>query len=467
MSAEPTATFDAGSFRDPGGRVFERGSRIFRTVSHGLADDFGWVIGSGLLDHLIAAGQVVPTRETTVRDPVSNPSTWKVFESERIPYISYPYEWPFAALKRAALFHLDLHLAALERGGTLVDASAYNVQFRGPQPIFIDVLSFRRYRDGDLWKGHRQFCEQFLNPLLLQATFGIPYHPWYRGAVEGIATREIAALLKLRHKLSWTVLTHVVMLDRLQRMASADRVERSAASMRRPLPKPAFRGLLSGLRKYIGRLEAVRAGPSSWSGYARENTYSDAEVKHKQRSVREFVETTRAATVLDVGCNTGDYAAAALKAGASSVIGVESDPETANLAFERAVAERLEFLPLVVDAANPSPAQGWQSLERRSFADRGHFDGVIALAFEHHLAIGRNIPLDQLVKWLVGLAPRGVIEFVPKDDPTIKRMLALREDIFMDYSAANFESLLSGVARVTRKEQVSATGRTLFWFDRS
>ena len=76
------------------------------------------------------------------------------------------------------------------------------------------------------------------------------------------------------------------------------------------------------------------------------------------------------------------------------------------------------------------------------------------------------MPLDQLLPWLTGLAPRGVIEFVPKTDPTVQRMLALREDIFADYGEAAFADGLTRVARVVRSEVVSAHGRRLFWYER-
>ena len=77
----------------------------------------------------------------------------------------------------------------------LSDATAYNIQFIGTRPLFIDVLSFVRYREGQVWKGHKQFCEQFLNPLLLHAYFGISHNAWFRGALEGVAVDDLAALL--------------------------------------------------------------------------------------------------------------------------------------------------------------------------------------------------------------------------------------------------------------------------------
>ena len=157
----------------------------------------------------------------------------------------------------------------------------------------------------------------------------------------------------------------------------------------------------------------------------------------------------------------------ALGAGASRVIGFDFDQGALERAYARAKAKKLNLLPLFQDGANPSPSQGWANEERKSTIGRGGADAVVALAVEHHLAIGRNVPLDGVVDSLVKMAPAGIIEFVQKDDQTVQQLLALREDIFPDYNQANFERALKGRARVVKSEKVSASGRTLYWFDRS
>lgn len=170
--------------------------------------------------------------------------------------------------------------------------------------------------------------------------------------------------------------------------------------------------------------------------------------------------------VLDLGCNTGEYSETALGAGAEAVVGFEFDQTALGKAYTRAIRGNLRFTPLYMDAANPSPAQGWKQLERPGFQMRAKFDALLALAFEHHLSIGRNIPLDQVTQWLTGLAPTGVIEFVQKADPTIQRMLAIREDIFPNYNEEDFTRALEQHARIIKSQVVSATGRRLFWYER-
>jgi ribosomal protein L11 methylase PrmA len=388
-----------------------------------------------------------------------------LLEHERLPFVSYPYEWPFAALREAALLQLDLHLALLEHGFGLVDASAYNIQFRGPAPVFIDVLSVERYVPGAYWTGHRQFCDQFLSPLLLTARLGVPYNAAYRGRIEGLSSTEIVPLLRLRDKVRPQTFLHLVLPARLEAAARRGRVDAPPPGSRRPLPKTALVRLLAGLRRWVERLQPP-SRHTDWTSYARVNTYDEAERVAKREFVARAVRAAAPAAVLDLGCNTGDYAAVALGAGAGSVVGAEADPPTAHLAFLRAQRETLRFLPLVLDAANPSPAQGWRDEERASFSGRARFDFLVALAVEHHLAIGRNIPLDELVRWMVALAPRGVVEFVQKTDATVRRMLALREDVFADYTEENFRQLLSANARIVESRTISAGGRVLFLYDR-
>ncbi|OFW08757.1 MAG: hypothetical protein A3H96_04765 [Acidobacteria bacterium RIFCSPLOWO2_02_FULL_67_36] len=455
------------SFRDPAGHVFHLGARVLRTVGAAAAPAYEAIRDRGLLHRWVERGWLVATAELARQDTPDLDATARyVLEHAPIPFVSYPYEWSFGALKAAALLHLDLQRDALDHDIELSDASAYNIQFTGPRPVFIDVLSFRPYKEGNYWTGHRQFCHQFLNPLLLRALLGVPHNAWYRGAFEGIPTTELNALLPLGRKLSWNVFSHVTLPARIEARlvahASAARVERP----RRPLSRAAYKGMLEQLRGWIARLEPRGHVLTIWSDYDTTHTYAEEEQKAKHAFVERFVSESRPHMLWDLGCNTGEYAEHALNAGADLVIGFEADHGALDRAFEHATAEGLNFLPLFLDAANPSPDQGWNQAERTGLAGRGPADALLALAFEHHLAIGRNVPLDMLLGWLTSLAPRGVVEFVPKSDPTIQRMLAAREDIFTDYTEQAFTAILSGKARIVRTETISGTGRRLFIYER-
>jgi ribosomal protein L11 methylase PrmA len=459
---------EPGSFRDPSGQVFENDGRIFRTITARALADYTFIRDSGVLKRLVNGGWLVASDEV---DPALLGEQARgapiVVEHPRIPFVSYPYEWPFPALKAAALFHLDLQIDLLADGVMMSDASAYNVQFIGPHPVLIDLLSLRRYREGEYWAGLRQFCEQFLNPLLLRAVLGVPHNQWYRGSLEGIPTAELNRLLPFHKKLSWQVMTYVVLQARLEASANDKGTADAGAIRKKGLTKASLLGILTQLRGWIAKLKPADTGKTVWGDYARNNTYTDAAEEAKCRFIAEFAQAVRPKLLWDLGCNSGNYSAVALGAGAGAAVGFDFDQKALELAFDRAVSEKLNLLPLFQDAANPSPDQGWQQAERRGIQGRRDADGLLALAFEHHLVIGRNVPLDQTIGWLTGLAPRGVIEFVPKDDPTVQRMLALREDIFDGYGVDAFTAALEARARIVRAESIADSGRRLFWYDRS
>lgn len=458
-----------GSFRDPAGHVQAYGNRIFRTVTQHGATKFEAVLASGFLDELVEAGRLVPFEKVEDQEIIALfPNAVHVLEHPRLDYVSHPYEWSFPLLKAAALLHLDVMVDALAAGISLSDATAYNVQFVGSRPVFIDHLSFKPYVEGEYWMAHRQFCEQFLNPLLLRSRLGMPHNAWFRGAHEGISCEDMSKLLPMRDKISPRVMAHVVFPARLQKQALKRGTGKVAGiSERRGLPRTAYKGLLQQLRNWIASLEPKGTGRTVWGDYAEDNTYTEAEDLDKSKFIARFIADTKPNLVFDLGCNSGAFSEVALKAGAKQVIGFDFDQTALDKAYLRARGKNINYLPLFLDAANPSPSQGWAEGERPGFSDRAHADAVLALAFEHHLAIGKNIPLDQVVDWITSMAPHGIIEFVRKDDPTIRAMLAMREDIFVNYSRKTFEAALEACTTIEEHAEISSGGRVLYRYKRA
>ena len=461
-----TITADAGSFRDPGGRVYSAGNRIYRSVMAASAAAYEAARDQGLFRTLTSGGLLlaVDERDTSLLQ-AQDPAPAYLLEHPKIPFVSYPYEWCFSLLKKAALHHLDVQLAAFDNGFTLSDATAYNVQFQGTRPAFIDHLSFRPYRDGEVWLGHRQFCMQFLNPLILWSRLGIAPNHWYRGSLEGIAPEDLAPLLSWRDNLSFTILAHVTAQARLQRRS----MEKGVAAGRHRearLPAPSFRNMLLGLRSFVEGCHAPNSR-TIWDDYASNNSYGGSEAAAKHAFVGRMVSAVRPDMLLDLGCNSGDYSLTALNSGAGQVVGFDFDFGALEYAVARADKGGLNFLPLWLDAANPSPSQGWAQAERKGLKERAQADALVALAFIHHIAIGRNVPLEMVVDWLIDMAPVGVIEFPPKSDPMVRCLLSQRDDIFPDYDEAHFRAAVERRARIVEAEHLSENGRLLVWYDRS
>lgn len=448
---------DPGSYRDPAGFVFTAEGEVYRAITAQAAEHWQFLNQTGALRRLVDRGLLLDAEE--VPPPAGCSSFPHVVRHPRLAFVSYPYEWPFAALRRAALLHLDLHLACLDEGLTLIDGSAYNVQFQGVRPVFIDLLSLRRYREGEYWAGHRQFCEQFLHPLLLQAACGVSPAAWYRGALEGVPGDAVMRLLPRRWWVSPGVLQHVV-LPRL--MGRRPRTRQAA----RPLPKHGLVALLRGLRRTIAALTPKPTG-GRWVGYAGNNVYGDDDARRKMSFVARAVCQAAPRQLWDLGCNSGDAAMAALGAGAGMVIGFDADPDVLELAYERAWREQRNFLPLLVDMANPSPDSGWNQRERTGLAGRRGADMVTALAVLHHLVIGRNVPMARAVDWLLDLAPAGVVEFVPRSDPMVQAMLGWRDESqFADYKIEALRALLDRRADIVEQVTLPQCGRDLVFYRR-
>ena len=223
--------------------------------------------------------------------------------------------------------------------------------------------------------------------------------------------------------------------------------------------------LLNQLRKFIFNLNDYKS-ITIWDDYSSNNSYSKEDEEKKKDIVTNFIKKNQFNFLADIGCNDGVYSHLALKNGCKNVIGFDFDINAINQAFLKSKKENMNFLPLYFDASNPSTNSGWNEKERKSFKERANFDAIIALAFEHHLSISKNIPLEDVIDWLVSLAPHGLIEFVPKNDPTIKKMLELKGDIFPDYNDQNFEKILSFKSEILQKNIISRTGRIIYEYKR-
>jgi SAM-dependent methyltransferase len=463
----PTA--ERGSFRDWDARVFARNGRILRALtSDGLAD---WeaLSASELFADFTRAGLLVETEraddETLEAVRRTDPTGGWVaaLSHERIPFVSYPYEWPFSMLKDAALLQLRLIAAALEESLMVKDATPYNVQWRGSTPVFVDIGSFERGRPGEPWAGYRQFCMLYLYPLMLEAYRGVPFQPWLRGSVDGISPRDFRALFARRDALRPGMLKHVFLHASLERRYAG----RGSEVARGDLEEAGFDNTLvaanvNQLAKLVTRLRS-RSAESAWSDYHATCSYEDHDTSAKEGFVRRALSRRRWTLVWDLGCNDGRHSRIAA-ANADTTIAVDSDPVVVDALYRSLAAEgSRSILPLVVDLANPSPAIGWRNAERATLEERGRPDLVLCLAVVHHLSISNNVPLREILDWLLSLACDVVIEFPHRDDPMVQRLLERkRPEAHPDYARPTFESLLRERFEVVESLDLASGARTLY-----
>ncbi|HET7026941.1 MAG TPA: class I SAM-dependent methyltransferase [Candidatus Limnocylindrales bacterium] len=457
-TAGSTAERDPGSFRDPGGFVYRRDGVLYRQIGPASIADWEAFLASGLADRLIGSGRLVG-HEAVDLSLAATADARGVIRPEPIDFISYPYEWTFSELQDAALLTLDVELEALAAGWTLKDASAYNVQFRHGRPIIIDSLSFEPLEDGAPWVAYRQFCEHFLAPLALMARRDIRLSRLLRADPDGVPLDLAATLLPARTRLSFGLLSHLHLHARAQRRYAGNEDEGRAARRAR-IDRSRLVALISSLRGTVRGLRWTPAG-TEWSDYADNTSYTDRATTSKERLVADFVARAPGTRAWDLGANTGRYSRIAADAG-REVLAFDIDPAAAERNYRQIRGEgRTDVFPLVLDVANPSPGIGWLGTERRSLLDRANPDVVLALALVHHLAISRNVPFALLTDLFARLAPWIVVEFVPKEDPMVRRLLASRRDVFDDYSLDAFRAAVGERFEVEAEEPIEESGRVL------
>ena len=460
MPQRPSALDDGrpapGSFRDPCGFVFERAGALFRQVNQAYRDDYDLLESSGLARALIGEGWLIPHREVE-EAPLAPGPAYKVLGADRVPFISYPYEWCFGQLKAAALLTLAIQRRAIAAGMSLKDASAFNVQFLGGRPVFIDTLSFEALKPDAPWVAYRQFCRHFLAPLALMSKVDVRLSALFRPSIDGIPLDLASKLLPLRSRLDPRLFLHLHLHARAERAYSGG----GGVAKPRAFSKGALLGMLDSLESAIAGLRWEPEG-TEWADYYGATNYTDAATGHKLRLVAEYLDAVGPSTAWDLGANTGRFSALAAGRGAATVAW-DVDPACVERHF-RAVVSRGEgrILPLVLDLTNPSPALGWGHDERSSLLDRGPVDVAMALALVHHLAISGNVPLPRVAEFLRRACRALIIEFVPKSDSQTRRLLSGRVDVFDDYTADGFESAFAEHFAIERSERIVEGERTLY-----
>lgn len=452
----------SASFRDRSGYVYTEEDKIIRTINKVFKKHWDHATVSGLLDKLVANKMIIPFVEQETL-----PGAWKSFFVERIPFISYPYEWCFSQLKDASFLTLNLQREALDYGMILKDASAFNVQFLGTSAIFIDLLSFEKWEDDAPWKAYKQFCSHFLAPLALSSYTDIQCGCMSRLWIDGIPLPLVSKLLPFRTLFSFRLSWHLHLHAKMQTKHS--NIQHSNKNVKNiKVSSDTLNGVVKSLENAIKRLK-LKQNNTEWAGYYEDNNYTDSATESKLKFVESVASKvghdSKLPMAVDLGANTGRYSRC-LSPYFEYIIAPDIDPCAVESHYTNLKQSSISnILPLVIDLANVSPALGWACSERDSFSSRCKANFINALALIHHLVITAGIPLNLISNYISEiLLPGGylVIEFVPKEDSQVKRMLSTREDVFDDYTLDGFKNAFASSFNIEDSFQIPETVRTIF-----
>uniref|UniRef100_UPI004047558C hypothetical protein n=1 Tax=Algoriphagus sp. TaxID=1872435 RepID=UPI004047558C len=448
MNKEPS------SFRDPDSFLEFDTKFYYRKISINYLPQYLHFKESGLKDRLILESYILPF-EQLINEKPSVGFANEVLRTEKIPFVSYPYEWSFSQLKTAALLTLKINLIALEYGMILKDSSAYNIQFIGSKAIFIDIASFEIYKKDSGWIGYHQFCKHFLAPLLLSSYKDVRLTKLLLVNLDGIDLLFTRKLLPLRSFFNSGVFLHLV----LNSIGIKSKINNKTVKLK----ENALRSIFIHLTSTIKNLK-IENKDSEWVNYYNQANYSEAGLLQKTKIIESFIERLNIKTALDIGANDGKFSILLSK---KSIYTVSIDID--ELAIEQNFInanknDNANLLSLHLNFANPTPSIGWDNTERKSFFERGNFDIILALAVIHHFVITYDLTFEMIAERFSKLGNYLIIEFPFPDDEKVEIISRTKQVQFSKYNIENFKSAFEKYFNELHSEYVDANNRIIFLY---
>ncbi len=447
---------DNSSFRDPSGYIYYKDNNIYRKINKSYIDKFEHFINSGLYEELVKNNLIV---KHEIKNKDSDSYDILV---QKIPFITYPYEWCFDQLKDAALLTLKIQKIALKYGMTLKDASAYNIQFFHGKCIFIDTLSFDFYEDNMPWGAYGQFIRHFLAPLLLMSYVDENLNCLLKNYIDGIPIDLANNILKSRG--GFTSYIHIKLHNKaiLKNNTNEKAIEKAKVS------KNGISNIIDMLYRQIENLKRKKVD-SQWNNYYENTNYIKKASDSKANIVESYLKKIKINNndiVWDLGANDGKYSKIASSLGAYTIC-FDIDNNSINRCYNIVKDNNEEnLLPLILDLNNPSPAIGFGLVERKSLNERADIKCIMALAIIHHLAISNNVPLINIAKYFSSLSKYLIIEFIPKEDSKVETLLKTRLDIFDNYNIETFEKEFSTFYKIIKKDNIDSSKRVMYLMEK-
>ena len=320
-------------------------------------------------------------------------------------------------------------------------------------------MSFEINPEGKPWIAYRQFCQHFLAPLVLMKYRDVRFGRLCQLFIDGIPLNLASKILPARTYLKPAILINIHLHANAQKRYSNRIVDLSEES--KQVSKQSILGLINHLEKFVSNLD-LGFSHTEWEDYHETHNYSTESLKHKKKIVVEFLERINPRIVWDLGANIGHFSRLASDRGISTYA-FDFDHGAVELNYRKCVEQKDTYLlPLVIDLTNPSPNIGWLNEERISIINRGPVDCVFALALIHHIAITNNVPLEQVATFFSKLCKWLLIEFIPKDDEQVRRLLSSREDIFPYYSKEIFETVFKKYFEIVDIVKIGNSNRNIY-----
>lgn len=451
----------SSSFRDPSGYVFIENNEVKRVVNPIYFNQYNALSESGFFNKLFKNELLIPHEE------VSKTEDKVIIKAEKIPFVTYPYEWSFNMYKEAALLTLKLQKYSLENGFSLKDASAFNVTFHKGKAIFIDTLSFDFYIEDTPWRAYKQFITHFFGPLVLAHFHGADQLKLLSSFIDGISVKMISSMLPTRTKLNPLLYSNIHLLAKLEDKHNEDYKNESKVAK---LSKKGQLNIIESLYNYIKKLELKEK--SEWGNYYDKTNYSDNAFDEKSTIINNWVKDIEPKTLIDVGGNDGTFVRKLDAAIDTALVGdIDNNAVDFNYKTMKQNQERF-MLPFLLDVLNPAPSIGLNNEERDAFINRVKAfapDVTLALAVIHHISLSGNVPFARSAEFFAKFSKYLIIEFPKRNDSWVQRLLNNKAEFknhFEHYNLSNFENTYAEFFEVLETKAISNSERVMFFLKR-
>ena len=440
--------FDNASYVDPRGRVFHYKGQVFRTFIPETAGFYKELLSSNKIGALTKEGKII---DFDFVPDIEIEGFSLVIRQREVLNLNYCFEWSSTMLKDAALLTIGLAIDFCDDDILLQDATPYNILFDSAKPIFIDLCSFSPAVSGYIWSAYQQFCNLFLFPLyLLNCGDTDLTAQLMKNYNEGVSADAIIRIMSLFDKVKTPGYFSRVFLPKIMsrtinasshqteiRQFLFDLIKMKKITEVQKIRKKLFLGLKKDIL-YLGLLNKTK---KVWSNYYQQ---TEEEVLQKKLGIVDFVtKKLNPGTVLDIGCNTGEFSILASKAGAR-VVAFDTDSYCVDMLYKKANSQNLAILPLVMDILNPTPGMGWRGMQLKNAQKRFNSETVYALALIHHLVFLKGLNFKRIIQSIKDFCDKWlIIEYISGDDPKVK-LLPQRPSL--DYSFYNQDNFLKALS---------------------
>lgn len=460
------------SWRDPSGFVAKKNGRIFRAVSTDKAPDVEALFNAPWYRQGVADGWFPESEWVTNRvEAVTDTAQLRWLEHRAVNFPCYPHEITALQLYDAAKMTLQIAKTALAHGWIIKDASAWNILFENGKPRFCDILSFERIDESGIWIAYAQFCRHFVIPLLLYRHAGMQTSALfvqYRDGVQPEQARRIIGGWRAYVQPALEAVTLPTFFGGIRQARGGTSNAPKARSAE--LAKFLLARTLKRLEKHVDALQPVAsAKPTKWENYeADRDHYSAPDVVVKTAFVRAAVDRPDIVTVLDLGCNAGEFSKVAADAG-KTVVAADYDHGALSRLYQQLRGAALPISPILLDIGRPTPAVGWMNQEVESFMARaaGKFDCIMALGLVHHLLVSERASLPMILEFFLSLVPRFlVLEWIAPQDRRFTEIAGSNEELYAAISIDSFERVFSEKYTIMKKQPLVAGNRTLYLLEK-